>query len=87
MVQQTLGFAEPEGQPQRLIGDKGYDSDALDRTLAELGIKMIAPHRSNRRSENVTQDGLPLRRYKNRWVVQRTTAWLGNHRRLLTRHE
>jgi len=87
MVQQTLGFAESDAQPQRLIGDKGYDSDALDRTLADLGIEMIAPHRSNRRPENVTQDGRSLRRYKNRWVVERTIAWLGNHRRLLTRHE
>jgi hypothetical protein len=35
--------------PERLIGDKAYDSDGLDRQLeSELGIKLIAPHRSNR---------------------------------------
>ena len=62
MVQQTLGFVEGDFQPKRLIGDKGYDSDALDQTLAELGIEMISPHRSNRRPENLTQDGRPLRR-------------------------
>ena len=50
MVQQTLGFVE-RLQPKRLIGDKGYDSDALDQTLAEPGIEMISPHRSNRRPE------------------------------------
>ena len=49
--------------------------------------KMISPHRSNRRPENLTQDGRPLRRYRRRWIVERTIAWLGNHRRLLTRHE
>lgn len=87
MVQQTLALADEAVQPQRLIGDKGYDSDALDCTLAELGIEMISPHRSNRRPENVTQDGRPLRRYRKRWIVERTIAWLGNHRRLLTRHE
>src|SRR6478672_1708649 len=87
MVQQTLGFVEGDFQPKRLIGDKGYDSDALDQTLAELGIEMISPHRSNRRPENLTQDGRPLRRYRRRWIVERTIAWLGNHRRLLTRHE
>src|SRR4030095_14839843 len=87
MVQQTLAFAEAEAQPQRLVGDKGYDSDALDQTLAELGIEMISPHRSNRRPENATQDGRPLRRFRKRWIVERTIAWLGHHRRLLTRHE
>lgn len=84
MVQQTLALADEDVQPQRLIGDRGYDSDALDRTLAELGIEMIAPNRSNR---SQTQDGRPLRRYRNRWIVERTIAWIGNHRRLLTRHE
>ena len=87
MVQQTLALADEEVQPKRLIGDKGYDSDALDQTLAELGIEMISPHRSNRRPDTVTQDGRPLRRYRKRWIVERTISWLGNHRRLLTRHE
>lgn len=52
-----------------------------------LGIEMISPHRSNRRADTVTQDGRPLRRYRKRWIVERTISWLGNHRRLLTRHE
>lgn len=84
MVQQTLGLLEEESTPERLIEDKGYDSDALDQTLAELGIEMIAPNRSNR---SQTQDGRPLRRYRHRWIVERTIAWLGNHPRPLTRHE
>ncbi len=87
MVQQTLDLGQPEAQPQRLIGDKAYDVDELDETLAELGIEMIAPHRKNRRPENVTQDGRPRRRYRRRWRVERTIAWLGYHRRLLTRWE
>ncbi len=37
MVQQTLAFAEPEVQPDKLIGDKGYDCDALEEPLSELG--------------------------------------------------
>jgi transposase len=28
-----------------------------------------------------------LRRYKRRWIVERTNAWLGQFRRLLVRHE
>lgn len=33
---------------QRLIGDNAYDSDPLDRELAETGVETIAPHRCNR---------------------------------------
>jgi len=87
MVQTTLELFDEGSSPEHLIGDKAYDDDALDETLAELGIDMIAPHRSNRRPENQTQDGRSLRRYKRRWKVERTIAWLGNHRRLLVRHE
>ena len=76
MVQQTLQLFEPDSQPQRLIGDKAYDCDALDETLAELGIEMIAPHRKNRLPENRTQDGRAVRRYRHRWIVERTIAWL-----------
>jgi transposase len=87
MVQATLNLFTSQTQPDRLIGDKAYDSDELDETLAELGIEMIAPHRRNRLPENKTQDGRPLRRYRHRWIVERTFAWLGNHRRLLVRWE
>jgi transposase len=87
MVQQTLDLFVDDTQPERLIGDKAYDSDPLDALLAELGIEMIAPHRQNRRPENYTQDGRPLRRYRHRWIVERTISWLGYHRRLLVRWE
>ena len=87
MVQQTLDLCDEDLQPERMIGDKAYDSDPLDEALAELGIEMIAPHRKNRKPENKTQDGRSLRRYKRRWHVERTIAWLGNHRRLLIRWE
>jgi transposase len=33
------------------------------------------------------QDGRKLRRYRRRWNVERTFAWLGNFRRLLVRWE
>jgi transposase len=87
MVQQTLDLFVEQTQPERLIGDKGYDSDPLDAVLADLGIEMIAPHRSNRRPDRLTQDGRPLRRYRHRWIVERTIVWLGYHRRLLVRWE
>ena len=71
--------------PTLLIGDKGYDSDALDVRMACRGIEFIAPHRSNRR--NKTQDGRQLRRYCRRWKIERLFAWLHNFRRLVTRYE
>ena len=87
MGQETLDLFSDQTEPERLIGDKAYDCDELDETLAELGLEMIAPHRKNRRPENVTQDGRPLRRYRHRWIVERTFAWLGARRRLLVRWE
>ena len=49
--------------PERLIGDKAYDSDTLDQMLADdYGVEMISPNRSNRKQK--TQDGRPLRRYR-----------------------
>ena len=73
--------------PQRTIADRAFDSDALDQSLAEFGVEVIAPHRKNRKRQNKTQDGRKLRRYKRRWKVERFFSWLGNFRRLLIRHE
>lgn len=42
----VLGHSFLDTLPARLIGDKAYDRDRLDRNLAErYGIEMIAPHR------------------------------------------
>ena len=87
LAQRLFDFMIPATLPERVVGDKAYDSDALDQILSEPGIDLIAPHRSNRRPENKTQDGRPLRRYKRRWTVERTIAWLQNYRRLCIRWE
>lgn len=87
LVQELFAFMLPAQSPQRLIGDKAYDSDRLDEQLAQRGIEMIAPHRANRRPGNATQDGRSLRRYQRRWTVERTIAWLQHYRRLCIRWE
>jgi len=84
LVQRLFDFMVCEHMPQRLIGDKAYDSDGLDAQMAAQGVEMIAPNRSNR---GQTQDGRPLRRYKRRWTVERTIAWLQHYRRLCIRWE
>ncbi len=73
-------------KPERLIGDRAYDSDPLDAELAKMGIEMIAPHRNNRKKPK-TQDGRKLRRYKRRWKMERLFVWLHNFRRLVIRYE
>jgi transposase len=72
--------------PQRLIGDRAYDSDALDARFAAGGVELIAPHKRNRTRPR-SQDGRPLRRYHRRWKVERLHAWLQNYRRVLVRYE
>jgi transposase len=85
LVDATLAGSFLDRLPVRLIGDKAYDSDPLDRHLEEeYGIEMIAPNRENR---SKSQDGRPLRRYKRRWAVERLFAWLQWFRRLVTRYE
>jgi transposase len=86
LVHQTLATRQVNGKPEKLIGDKAYDSDLLDAELAEQGIELIAPHRKNRKKPK-TQDGRKLRRYKRRWKVERLFAHLGNFRRLVVRYE
>ena len=87
LVEATLDRSFLGEAPVRLIGDKAYDSDALDERLRrERGIEMIAPHRRNRKRRR-TQDGRALRRYRRRWKVERLFAWLHQYRRLVTRHE
>jgi transposase len=66
----------PRQKPVRVIADKAYDSDPLRERLARRGIERIAPHRSHRKKP-ATQDGRALRRYKRRWIIERTNAWLG----------
>jgi transposase len=85
LVQHLLDFMLNEEMPERIIGDKAYDSDKLVQEMAMQNIEMIAPHRSNRRPENVTQDGGSLRRYSRRWIVERTISWIQHFRRLCIR--
>lgn len=88
LVAQTLEQRFVADVPEKLIGDKAYDSDRLDAEVLEgFGAEVIAPHRLGRRKDNKTQDGRPLRRFRRRWKVERLFAWLYNFRRLVVRYE
>jgi transposase len=86
LVTDTLLESFAGGFPERLIGDKAYDSGPLDVELATAGIEVIAPHRGDRKKP-ATQDGRPLRRYHRGYKVERLFAWLKNFRRLVVRYE
>ena len=76
----------PRQNPERIIADKAYDSDPLRERLERRNIQQITPHKRNRVRAS-RQDGRALRRYKKRWKIERTIAWLGNFRRLVVRYD
>jgi transposase len=73
-------------KPHRLIYDRAADADPLRNRLAGRGIELICPHRTNR-TKPPRQDGRPLRRYRRRWIIERTIAWLQNYKRVVIRYE
>lgn len=87
LVEHTLnGIASKRRRKiRRSIADKAYDSDSLSDHLATQKIQLICPHRGGRKRKS--QDGRTLRRYPNRWKIERTFAWLGNFRRLVVRYD
>jgi len=88
----TVKVHTPAGRlrtrPRHLTADKGYDSRAFRHYLRRRGIAHTIPpiRRTGRR-----RPGRPVavnwERYAQRWIVERTTAWLQNFRRVLVRHE
>ncbi|MBI5617547.1 MAG: IS5 family transposase [Gammaproteobacteria bacterium] len=87
LVEGTLDNLVVDEAPEKLIGDKAYDSDPFDARLErERAIELIAPHKSNRR-KLPTQDGRKLRRYRNRWRIERLSALLQSFRRLVSHYE
>jgi len=73
-------------RPGRIIADRAYDSDPLRRRWHKRGIELIAPYRRWKRRQPF-RDGRKLRRYRRRWKIERTMAWLGNFRRLQVRQD
>jgi len=61
-----------------VLGDRGYDAEAIRQGLRELGIVPLLAMRN-------TEHGSGLGRW--RWVVERTFAWLNQFRRLRVRYE
>ncbi len=87
LVEPTIERCFLTETPERLIGDRAYDSDPLDAQIRErFGVELVAPHNCAR-SRKATQDGRVLRRYRRRWKIERLFAWLHNFRRVVIRWE
>ena len=76
----------PKLPPERLIYDKAADSNPLRVRMAEAGVDLICPPRKNRKYGPMP-DRRKLRRYRRRWIVERTISWLHNFRRTVVRWE
>ena len=68
----------PRRRPRRLLGDGAYHSRRHRRELRARGISAAIP-----RPKQAHGSGLG----KQRWVVERTIAWLHQYRRLRVRYE
>ncbi len=86
LIEPLLDSAVTSYVPDKLIYDKAADCDPLRERLTERGIDLICPHRKSR-VRPATQDGRKLRRYRRRWIIERTISWLHDFRRLVVRHE
>ena len=69
--------------PDRLLGDKGYDSDEIRNDLMDRGIEPVIPPRSNRK----TPIEYDREAYKRRNLVERCVNRLKQFRRIATRYE
>jgi transposase len=72
-----------DADPDRLLGDKGYDSDEIRDDLAKRGIEPVIPPRSNRKAM-IDYD---REAYKRRNLIERCVNRLKQFRRVATRYE
>ena len=73
-------------RPKRLIADRGYDSNPLRGLLVKRDIEPIIPKRRNN-PQATHQDGRKMRRYRRRWIIERTNSWLQTFCKLVVRYE
>ena len=97
LAQQTLDtikVARPHGRPkqrpEKVVADRGYDSSAFRRVLRGRGIRMCIPPKRRPKTWKPKRGRHVVARTDDnrlRFRVERSFAWLGNFRRLLTRWE
>jgi len=68
----------PRRRAERLLADRGYDHEKYRRELRRRGVKPLIARRGSEHGSGLGRE---------RWVVERTFAWLHNLRRLRIRYE
>ncbi len=68
----------PRRRPDCVVGDRGYDAEAIRSGLRTRGVLLLLAMRR-------TKHGSGLGTW--RWVVERTSAWLNQFRRLRVRYD
>lgn len=76
-------MAEPGPAPKVLMGDKGYDADAILVDLEAKGVAAVIPPRRNRKVQRIIDGHL----YALRNGVERCFSKLKHSRRLATRYD
>ena len=76
-------MAEPGPEPKVLLGDKGYDADAVLADLEAKGVAAVIPPKRNRKVQRVIDGHL----YALRNLVERCFSKLKHSRRLATRYD
>jgi transposase len=71
-------IGRPRQRCQRLLADRGYDHDKYRRELRHRGVEPVIARRNSSHGSGLGNQ---------RWVVERSFAWLHNLRRLRTRYE
>jgi transposase len=68
----------PRKRAEAVLADRGYDHEKYRRELRKRGVKPLIARRGSEHGSGLG---------KERWVVERTFAWLHNLRRLRIRYE
>jgi transposase len=68
----------PRQRSERVLADRGYDHDKYRRELRKRGVNPVIARRGADHGSRIGRE---------RWVVERTFAWLHNLRRLRIRYE
>ena len=75
-------------RPKKLIADKGYDAGWLRKAIRRKGISPFIPKKRKAKQKEYPKYNERIKKYyRERWIVERTFAWLGWNRRLLVRWE
>jgi transposase len=74
---------EVDCDPQLMLGDKGYDSDAVSQDIADRGGQALIPTKANRKIQFTVDKAI----YSLRNRIERFFNRLKNSRRVATRYD